>query len=98
MYLGFLSFGELWASMESGDVNIINVWSDPWLRDEPNFKIDTPLNVELTNFMVRDLFVPVCMQWDIEMLHELFQPRDVDAIIKIPLCPIATVDKVHLAL
>lgn len=39
------------------------------------------MDVELSNLMVRDLFIPNNNQWDVEMLHELFLPRDVDAII-----------------
>lgn len=54
--------------------------------DDANFKVVTPVNMELAGLRVCDLFVPNDVQWDVEMLHELFLPRDVEAILAIPLC------------
>ena len=38
----------------------------------------------LENLMVQDLFIPGTQEWDIELLQELFYPRDVEAIAKTP--------------
>ena len=42
--------------------------------------------------MVKNLMIPRCLQWDAELLNELFSPRDVVAILSLPLCPIIVVD------
>ncbi|XVF41027.1 hypothetical protein PTKIN_Ptkin01aG0247600 [Pterospermum kingtungense] len=34
-----------------------------------------------------------CLQWDVELINDLFCSRDVDAILSIQLCPIAAADK-----
>ncbi|XVF87253.1 hypothetical protein PTKIN_Ptkin18bG0104000 [Pterospermum kingtungense] len=77
-----------------GDGTTVKVWSDPWLRDEANFRITTPLIPELNNIVVRDLMVPGGGQWDVELLSELFQERDVEAILNIPLCNNAPCDRI----
>ena len=42
--------------------------------------------------MVKDLMIRGCLQWNVELLNELFSPQDVTVILSIPLCPIIVVD------
>ena len=69
-----------------GDGSSINVWFDPWLKDDTNFRLETPLDVELSSMNVQDLMIPRCWQWDVECIEELFSTRDCVAILSIPLC------------
>lgn len=36
----------------------IDVWGDPWLRDENNFFICTPVDPELNGMKVNELIIP----------------------------------------
>lgn len=63
------------------------------MKDDDNFRLETLVHGGLANLKVVDLFVPGCRQWDVEMLHELFSPRDVDEIMTIPLWSVALADK-----
>lgn len=76
-----------------GDGSSIKVWVDPWLRDPINFRVLTPMMHELSNILVNDLFTPGCIEWDVELVEELFNERDRVAILSIPLNPLGCVDK-----
>ncbi|RWR72557.1 ribonuclease H [Cinnamomum micranthum f. kanehirae] len=63
----------------------INVWKDPWLKDDSNLKIATSVIPGLESLTVSDLWIPHCREWDVELLHELFEPRNIAVILSIPL-------------
>lgn len=54
----------------------IDVWGDPWLRDENNFFISTPVNPALNGMKVNELIIPGSVSWDYEMIHAYFNYRD----------------------
>lgn len=43
---------------------------DPWLRDENNFFICTPVDPELNGMKVNELIIPGSVSWDYEIIHE----------------------------
>lgn len=47
-------------------------------------RIETPLNEELDDLRVSDLYMPNSLGWDVQMLEELFVPRDVMEICNLP--------------
>lgn len=47
--------------------------------------METLPNLGLNLINVCDLMITGCNQWDIELFNELFVPRDVTEIIKIPI-------------
>ena len=63
----------------------IDVWTDPWLRDDSNFWVQMTQSVELEGLRVSDLMIPCKLEWDVEMLEELYVARDVAEIKCIPL-------------
>nr|DAD38904.1 TPA_asm: hypothetical protein HUJ06_013226 [Nelumbo nucifera] len=59
-----------------GNGQHIRVWDDLWLKEIGNFKADSPRVEGLEDIVVSDLWIPGHMEWDVEMIHELFGPRD----------------------
>ena len=68
-----------------GNGTQIDVWTDPWLRDDMNFWVQTTPGTELDGLRVSDLMIPGRLEWDAELLEELFVARDVAEIQSIPL-------------
>nr|DAD25053.1 TPA_asm: hypothetical protein HUJ06_026517 [Nelumbo nucifera] len=68
-----------------GNGQYIRVWDDSWLKEMGNFKVDSPKVEGLEDIVVSDLWIPGHKEWDVEMIHELFGPRDASAILNIPL-------------
>nr|DAD49162.1 TPA_asm: hypothetical protein HUJ06_019099 [Nelumbo nucifera] len=54
----------------------------------------------LEDIVVSDLWIPGHKEWDVEMIHELFGPRDASAILNIPLSYASQEDRLiwHLSL
>ncbi|CAN1807845.1 Putative ribonuclease H protein At1g65750 [Linum perenne] len=67
-----------------GDGKSTNIWTNPWLDEDDNRFLQTPVIEGLEALRVHDLFIPGLAQWDVGLLDELFIPRDVEAILKIP--------------
>ncbi|KAK6164785.1 hypothetical protein DH2020_001649 [Rehmannia glutinosa] len=67
-------------------------WFDPWLRDANNFRVLTPLIPTLADITVADLMIPGEKMWDVELLNEIFIPRDISEITAIPLSNSGTED------
>ena len=63
-----------------GNGKSINVWQDSWLKGDTHLHLITLIVEGLENLMVQDLFIPRTQEWVIELLQELFCPRDVQAI------------------
>ena len=55
-----------------GNGTQIDVWTEPWLRDYHNFWVQTTHNAELDGLRVSDLMIPGILEWDVELLEELF--------------------------
>ncbi|CAN1130761.1 Putative ribonuclease H protein At1g65750 [Linum perenne] len=68
-----------------GDGRGINVWSQPWLRDEDNFKVTTDSSMELRELVVSDLMIPELLEWDEELILDIFNGRDASLILSLPL-------------
>ena len=68
-----------------GNGTQIDVWTDPWLRDDRNFWVQMTHNVELDGLRVSDLMILGRLEWDVEMLEELLEARDDVEIKCIPL-------------
>ncbi|XP_019181376.1 PREDICTED: uncharacterized protein LOC109176397 [Ipomoea nil] len=63
------------------------VWNKPWLPDIENPFIQTPAPDHSDTIKVSSLLIPNTAAWDIERLNQLFMPRDVELIKKIPVSP-----------
>ncbi|CAN1275014.1 hypothetical protein LINPERPRIM_LOCUS15576 [Linum perenne] len=53
--------------------------------DDNNRHVQTPRIQGLENLRVNDLLIPELPQWDVGLIEELFNQRDAEAILKIPL-------------
>ena len=80
-------------SWRIGNGTQIYFWTDPWLRDDRNFWVQTTHNAALDSLRVSDLMIPDILEWDVEMLEELFEARDVAEIKCIPLSQSFAVDR-----
>lgn len=69
-----------------GDGTKVNVWTENWLRDADNMKVQTPMILDMNNLTVHDLLIPGAREWDVELINDLFITRDVEEITSIPLC------------
>lgn len=66
---------------------LIRVCVDPWLRDSTSMRIESPVIPELPILTVNELMIPSYMERDVELLHKLFNNKDVEQILNInPLC------------
>ncbi|KAJ9558242.1 hypothetical protein OSB04_012856 [Centaurea solstitialis] len=75
-----------------GDGRNIDVWEEPWLRDMNNRYIETVRPMSSRQIKVCELLDSTGTRWDAAKLVDMFLPRDVDAIFKIPLWPRRTTD------
>ncbi|KAM7491307.1 hypothetical protein LguiA_034228 [Lonicera macranthoides] len=69
------------------------VYSDPWLTDNHNPYIATEPAPELQNIIVASLKAPNSVQWDSDLLTDLFSSADKERILKIPLGESISEDK-----
>lgn len=49
-----------------------------------NLRLETPVNADLEDLRVCVLYMLNSLGWDVEMLEELFLPRDVKKICNLP--------------
>ncbi|CAN1800547.1 hypothetical protein LINPERHAP1_LOCUS22583 [Linum perenne] len=63
---------------------MIRVWGDPWLHTDENRTIASPPIDGLADMRVNELWIPGTKQWDTELLEELFDEREVETILEIP--------------
>lgn len=61
------------------------VWAVPWLPDPDNGFISTGVHSNLHRARVSNLLVPGEKRWDVEVLQDIFETRDIDLIQRIPL-------------
>ncbi|CAN1804672.1 Putative ribonuclease H protein At1g65750 [Linum perenne] len=66
-----------------GNGRNIKVWVDPWLKEEDGCHITSPIRWGMEELRVADLWIPGTYTWDVELLEELFNPRDVAAILRV---------------
>ncbi|GMY32903.1 uncharacterized mitochondrial protein AtMg00310-like [Fagus crenata] len=79
---GVLTRGLRW---QVGNGEKIKIWKDKWLPSPHTYKIVSPnkiLDVEATvdNLLCRD-----DMRWNIDLVHQIFLPHEVEVILSIPL-------------
>lgn len=63
----------------------VNVWKDPWLLDSNYQRIKTPIIPGMEEIKVSSLFMIDRLDWDLDILRDLFIEDDVQQILKIPL-------------
>lgn len=61
------------------------IGSDPWLPDADNGFISTSLNESIASAPVSSLMVPGQRRWDYDAVADLFDTRDRNLILQIPL-------------
>ena len=65
--------------------NNVNIWSDPWLPDSLNPYVETSPMVGLEQTTVDFLKSSKGKSWDHDILEELFNQRDKELILQIPI-------------
>ena len=68
-----------------GDGFSLNIWEARWLPRPMSFKVITPFNPHFALLRVGDLINKDTAEWNLEMLHKVFLPIDVEVIKDIPL-------------
>lgn len=68
-----------------GDGASTYVWEVPWLPDGDNGFVSTTMPVHLKEARVQNLIDMEGRDWDAEVLHDIFNERDVDLINRIPI-------------
>ncbi|CAN1315690.1 Putative ribonuclease H protein At1g65750 [Linum perenne] len=76
-----------------GDGTKISVWGDNWLKNENNPQVSTPPEATLQGLVVCDLRIPGVLEWEVELIEGLFDERDVEEILKLPIGVGGTDDK-----
>ncbi|EEF39606.1 uncharacterized protein LOC8286840 [Ricinus communis] len=62
----------------------ISVWQDLWILNDNLFLFRTRVKRVLEGIKVRDFLIPGTNEWDVEMIHEIFEEVDVGDILKLP--------------
>ncbi|XVE59633.1 hypothetical protein DITRI_Ditri05aG0061700 [Diplodiscus trichospermus] len=68
-----------------GDGWLIKVWQDPWVMDNIEFKLSTPLVDGFEEMRVYELWLPGRKEWNVTLLQQLFCEDDGKAILSLPL-------------
>ncbi|CAN1746948.1 LINE-1 retrotransposable element ORF2 protein [Linum perenne] len=68
-----------------GDGTSINVWSQPWLRNDDNMWVETEMQVGMEDATVSDFLIPGSPTWDEETIRATFDERDADIILQTPI-------------
>ncbi|XP_019177841.1 PREDICTED: uncharacterized protein LOC109173035 [Ipomoea nil] len=63
------------------------IWAHPWLQDEHDPMIQTEMPAQLQEARVAGLIDQQTGTWDPSILTDLFQPNDVENIMRIPVSP-----------
>jgi hypothetical protein len=66
-----------------GDGSQINIWNDPWLREQENAFVTSPMVQGREQLTVADLLNPLSHNWKWDLISSLFNNRDHEAIGKI---------------
>ena len=66
-----------------GDGRSINIWDDPWVPKEPNFRTKLKTGVAPNNLLVVELIHHDSRQWDREKIFYLFETRSAIRILNI---------------
>ncbi|XP_019167332.1 PREDICTED: uncharacterized protein LOC109163069 [Ipomoea nil] len=59
------------------------IWGHPWLQDNPSPLVQTVMPEPLRDAVVAGLIDQQTKTWDPHILSDLFEPEDVDRILKI---------------
>lgn len=72
-----------------GDGRSVEAWNHPWLRDEQFPHVLIAPTQDIAHLTVQDLWLPGTKRQNLELLHLIFHPNDVDQILQAPLveCP-----------
>jgi hypothetical protein len=68
-----------------GDGSEINVWHHPWLRHDDNPFLTTPMVPGYERMVVADLLQQNARKWNLDLVNQVFNPRDATEIVKIPI-------------
>ncbi|XP_019153861.1 PREDICTED: uncharacterized protein LOC109150406 [Ipomoea nil] len=63
------------------------IWAHPWLQDDHDPMVQTEMSAQLQEARVAGLIDQQTGTWDPSILTDLFQPNDVENIMKIPVSP-----------
>ena len=72
----------------------IRVWGNPWLPMPHSFKPITRNLFLENNFRVANLILDEPRRWNKDLIELLFLLRDVELILQVPLCSVATTDRI----
>ena len=78
--------------MRIGGGHNVSIRSDPWLRDKHNRYITSGLNDDLVDKTVDQLMIPDQQIWNVNMIDGMFNSRDKELILQIPLSRSVNVD------
>lgn len=65
-----------------GGGDSISILTDPWLPDEDNAYVVTE-NAALVNKSISSLMITGERQWDVDLIHDMFEVRDSNLILSI---------------
>ena len=78
----FVQLGCCWQIGNGGSVSL---WRDKWLPSPPSHKPATVLHFFPNDALVFALIYPEIATWKSDIIHEVFLPYNVEAILSIPL-------------
>ena len=67
--------------MRIGAGDKVNIWLDPWLPDQSNPMVETPVSAGLEHATVSSLISIETTKWDEDVLNDIFNARDKNLIL-----------------
>ena len=68
-----------------GDGRSIRIWQDQWLSTRNTYRVVTPERAGNQIKMVWELLREENLEWNTELVREIFLPQDAEAILSIPI-------------
>jgi hypothetical protein len=76
-----------------GNGSKVKVWYDPWLQDEGKGFVTSPIAIGSENLVVSDLIDHNAHVWRTNIINELFNARDAQTIVAMPIIDEVEEDK-----
>ena len=84
---------QLGCCWQIGNGGLVSLWRDKWLPFPPSHKPAVVPHFFPDDALVSALIYPETATWKSDIIHEVFLPFDVEAILSIPLSPSLPADK-----
>ncbi|XP_042944640.1 uncharacterized protein LOC122278525 [Carya illinoinensis] len=92
-YVGLIKDGLSWRV---GDGNVIKIWKDRWVPSSSSHLLQSPMKMLPAEATIKQLIKEGSGKWNKELINEIFNKEEAEAIGNIPLSKMGTKDKMRI--